>query len=287
MENDKKKKILTVPFSSSEYPQEWKSLTDAPQTVYAIGDISLLQARKLTVVGSRLTPVYALKLGARIAKELSGAAAIVTGTADGGDIAAIEGALSGGGKIICVLAGGFASIPQANIELLREVARKGLVLSPHEYDTPVRNFSYEYRNKLLAALGEGTFVLGAGQKSGALITAKYAHGFQKPVFAFPYAPGAAAGEGCNALIKQGAYLVENSEDIAKRLGIDISAAKPTVTLNADESRALAALKELSEGHISQLAEKTGIPLFKLRAVLSALEVKGVAVALGGNRYAPL
>lgn len=287
MESDKKKKILTLPFSSSEYPQELKSLTDAPQTVYAVGDISLLQARKLTVVGSRLTPVYALKLGARIVKELSGAAAIVTGTADGGDIAAIEGALSGSGKIICVLAGGFASIPQANIELLREVARKGLVLSPHEYDTPVRNFSYEYRNKLLAALGEGTFVLGAGQKSGALITAKYAHGFQKSVFAFPYAPGAAAGEGCNALIKQGAYLVESSEDIAKRLGIDISAPKPTVALSAEERRALAALKELSEGHISQLAEKTGIPLFKLRAVLSALEVKGVAVALGGNRYAPL
>lgn len=287
MENAKKKNILALPFDSSAYPREWKILSDAPKTVYAVGDISLLQARKLTVVGSRTTPVYALKLGERIAKELSGSLAIVTGTADGGDIAAIEGALSGGGKMICVLAGGFSAIPQANIELLREVARKGLVLSPHEYETPVRNFSYEYRNKLLAALGEGTLVLGAGAKSGALITAKYAENFQKPVFAFPYAPGAAAGEGCNALIKQGARLVENAEDIAERLGIDIRKEKPATALSADETKTLQALRELSDEHITQLAEKTGIPSFKLRAVLSALEVKGLAVSLGGNRYAPL
>jgi DNA processing protein len=61
---------------------------------------------------------------------------------------------------------------------MEKIAKRGLLLSPCEFDTPVLRFSYEYRNKLLAALGEGTFVLGAGAKSGALITAKYAEKFQ-------------------------------------------------------------------------------------------------------------
>ena len=94
----------------------------------------------------------------------------------------------------------------------------GLLLSPHPYETPVCSFSYEYRNKLLAALGDGTLVLGAADKSGALITAKYAHKFQKPIFALPYAPGAAAGAGCNQLIKQGGFLTETAKDVADKFG---------------------------------------------------------------------
>ena len=90
-----KKEMIEISRSSSEYPKEWNAFSDAPPTLYAVGDISLLQARKITVVGSRRTPAPALKLGAEIAKELSNSLVIVTGTADGGDGAAIEGALLG------------------------------------------------------------------------------------------------------------------------------------------------------------------------------------------------
>lgn len=277
-----------IPISSPEYPEEWKTFSDAPQTIYVLGDISLLKTRKLTVVGSRRTPAPALKLGERIAKELSEAVTIVTGTADGGDGAAIEGALSGGGKAICVLAGGFSAIPQTNIELLEKVAKRGLLISPHPYETPVRSFSYEYRNKLLAALGEGTLVLGAPEKSGALITARYAWIQKKPVFALPYFPGSAAGTGCNAILKSGGFLTETAFDIANKLGIILQEKKSlSVALTADEAKLCEALLEAGEAHASELALKTGVPLFKLRAVLSSLEVKGLVVSLGGNRYAKI
>ena len=279
------KSIVEIPISSPDYPDEWKSLSDPPNVLYARGDIRLLKERKLVVVGARRTPAPALKLGTKLAKELSQALVVVTGTADGGDGAAIEGALSGGGKIICLLAGGFASVSQNNYALLERVAERGLLLSPHPHETPVRSFSYEYRNKLLAALGEGVLVLGAAEKSGALITAKYAKSFQKPVFALPYFPGSAAGAGCNALLKAGGILVENAFDVTSVMGITYTEKKTAVVLTADEERMWQALQDMSEGHIVELSAKAGIPAFKAKAVLSALEVKGKAVALGGNRYA--
>ena len=161
---NEKTHIISIDKSSEFYPVEWLDLPDSPKTLYAVGDISLLKTRKLVMVGSRRTPTSVLKLGEKLAQELSQSFTLVTGTADGGDTAAIEGALKGSGKIICILAGGFSAVPQANLALLSKVTEKGLLLSPHEYETPIRNFSYEYRNKLLAKMGEGTLVLGAAQK---------------------------------------------------------------------------------------------------------------------------
>ena len=284
---EKAQPILEIPISSPDYPVEWKGLPDAPPVIYARGNITLFKERKITVVGARRTPAPALKLGARICKELSNGAVIVTGTADGGDGAAIEGALSGGGRVICVLAGGFSAMPQAQVQLLNEVAKRGLLISPYPYETEVRAFSYEYRNKLLSSLGEGVLVLGAAEKSGALITARYAMAQGKPVFALPYFPGSAAGEGCNKLLKTGGILTESASDIATRMDIQTQEKKPAVQLTADEEKLLSVLKTLAEGHASELAAAAGIPPFKVRAVLSALEVKGLVTALGGNRYAPV
>ncbi len=285
---DKTQPIVEISLSSPDYPAEWRALPDAPPVIYAKGNIALLRMRKFTVVGARRTPAPAMKLGAKIAKELSQSVAIVTGTADGGDSAAIEGALAGGGNVVCVLAGGFSALPQANLNLLTEVTQKGLLLSPYPHDTEARAFSYEYRNKLLAALGEGVLVLGAAEKSGALITAKYAKAQRKPVFALPYFPGSAAGMGCNQLLKSGGILAENTFDITAKMGIKTEEKKPrTVELTADEEKMLTALKTLAEGHIAQLAEAAGVPAFKAKMLLSALEVKGLATALGGNRYAPV
>ena len=279
--------IKTIDKNSAYYPTAWKTLADAPNEIGYLGDITLLQKRKFTVVGSRTTPAQARKTGATIAEQISRVFVVVTGVADGGDQAAIEGALQGGGNVVCVLAGGFAHIPQSNLPLLREVARKGLLLSPYPFDMPTRSFSYEHRNRLLALLGEGTLILGAAEKSGALITAKYAKEAGKPIFALPYAPGAHAGVGCNRLIKDGAFLTETAADIFARMGVDTSVETTKPVLSDVEQAIVDCLQELSEAHVDELCLKTGIPVFRLRATLSALEVKGVAVALGGNRYAPI
>lgn len=276
--------LTEIPLSSPDFPKAWKELPDCPERLYALGDSSLLRERKLAVVGSRRTPANALKLGTEIAKTLSYELVIVTGTADGGDSAAIEGALLGSGRVICLLAGGFSALPQCNLTLLEKVAKRGLILSAHPFETEVRAFSYEYRNKLLAKLCQGVLVLGAGEKSGALITAKYAAAYKKEIFALPYPPNSASGCGCNRLIKEGAYLTESAKDVAEKLRIELTEKKREYTLTPDEEKLYACLKE-GEAHAGELAQKTGIPVFKLRAVLSSLEVKGLVVSLGGNRYA--
>lgn len=280
--------VVEIVKGAAAYPSEWADLSDAPDRLQCVGEIGLLATRKFTVVGSRRTPVAALRLGEEIGKTLATAYTLVSGAADGGDTAAIEGALKAHGKVICVLAGGLSAIPQANYPLMRAIMERGLLVSPYPYDTPVRSYSYEYRNKLLAALGEGTLVLGAAEKSGALITAKYAKRFGKKLFALPYAPGTACGAGCNGLIKQGAYLTESAADIFAQTGVEVSTVRRSAAaLTADEEGLLAALRECGETHVTALSQRTGIPVFKARTVLSALEVKGFVVAVGGNRYAPV
>ena len=275
-------KITPVFWGGEDYPAGWTALADAPICLYAKGQLSLLKERKFAVVGSRRTAEGAKKLGISIAKELCGSFAVVSGSADGGDEAALKGGLLGG-KAICFLAGGFGSMPKEN-PLLPSVEKEGLVIAACPFDTPVRVYSYEYRNKLLAALCEGVLVLGAAKKSGALITAKYAKNFDKSVFAIPYAPSVAAGEGCNALIKEGAYLTETAADILTRYGYE-EPQKTVAVLTETEQKIVDLLAETGEIHISELSTRLSIPTFKLTATLASLEVKGVVVKLGGNRYA--
>lgn len=280
------RKITPIAYGSKEYPQELLSLKDAPLVLYAKGDLSLLKERKFTVVGARRTPQNALTLCETLTETLANEFAIVTGTADGGDSAAIKGALKKG-RIVAVAAGGFSALPQGNHELLKRVEENGLLLSPVPYESTVKAYSYEYRNKLLAALSEGVLVVGAAEKSGALITAKYAREMEKKLFAFPYFAGVYAGEGCNALIKNGARLTETAADVFQAFGIAERKREREIPLSPDEQTLLTLLRETGEAHASELSSRSGIPVYKLTAVLSALEIKKLAVKTGGNRYAPL
>lgn len=280
-----KDNVVTITPDSPDYPSAWKKFSGAPERLYCVGNTSLLNTKILAMVGSRRTPAVTVKLGEKTAEELSYSFTLATGVADGGDTAVVEGALRGSGKIICVLAGGFSALPQTNLPLLERVAKKGLVLSPYLYESPVRVFSYEYRNKFLARLSLGTLVISAGEKSGALITARYTQQQEKPVFAFPYTPNSVSGVGCNALIKAGGHLVENATDVLNFFGLKAQEIPIEKQLSESEETLLKTLREMGEGHVSELSEKSGIPLFKLRAQLSALEVKGLVCAIGGNRYA--
>lgn len=279
------RKITPIAYGAELYPKELYALPDAPIVLYAKGNISLLKTRKITVVGSRRTSENALLRAKSVAAELSKYFTVVTGVADGGDGAALEGGLSTG-NVIAVTAGGIEKLPQGNLPLLKKVSEKGLLLSVVPVNSGTLPYSYSYRNKLLAALGEGTLVVSAGEKSGALITASYAQKFSKKTFAFPYAVGVFSGEGCNALIKSGGKLTECAGDILKEFSIEErEVEKPLLTLSGEEEKIFNLLKEFSELHISDLSEKSGVAIFKLSAILSALEIKGLIAKSGGNRYA--
>lgn len=281
LEKLRRRGITPIPYGAKNYPKAWLNLANAPLVLYAKGNLALLEERLLCIVGSRRTPPAILKLGEQMSEELSGPFVVATGVADGADCAAATGAVKNG-RVICLLAGGFGSLPKGNLTLLTAVEKRGLLLSPHPYETPVFAYSYENRNRLLAALCEGTLVLSAGEKSGALITAKHANELHKRVFAIPYPPSSADGCGCNRLIKQGATLTDCAKDVLDAFGIE-EFQKPKLQLTDLEQKTLELLKG-GEAHISELAERLGLPVFKVTAVLAALETKNLAVKLGGNRY---
>ncbi|MBQ8406298.1 MAG: DNA-protecting protein DprA [Clostridia bacterium] len=281
------KGICPIPIGNEFYPQAFERFLDKPLVLYASGDKALLKDKLFSIVGSRRISPASARLGEEISSQISEKFTLLTGVADGGDAAAIEGGLKGSGKVVCFLAGGFSSLPQGNAALLKKVQKKGLIISAHSYDTPTRAFSFGYRNKLLAALSEGVLVLSAGEKSGALITASYASEFEKPLFALPYPPSAATGVGCNALIKKGAHLTENALDVFDYYGVKAAPKKTSVPLTDEEEKVLSLLRQDGELHASEIALKTGVPPYKITAVLSSLEVKGLVVRMGGNSFAPV
>ncbi|MDE6412021.1 MAG: DNA-processing protein DprA, partial [Clostridia bacterium] len=150
----------------------------------------------------------------------------------------------------------------------------------------VRKYSFHERNRILAGLSEGVLVVSAGEKSGTSITAGKALDYGRDVFALPYNAGVKQGEGCNALLKKGASLVTDSEDILSFYGFG-KRAKPQVKLTSEEEMVLKVLQEAGELHTAVIAERTGLKIFEATAALSSLEMKNLAVKAGGNRYSAL
>mgnify|MGYP002508813630 CR=1 FL=1 len=112
-------------------------------------------------------------------------AAVVSGIAEGGDTAAVEGALKTG-NVICVLAYGFDYVyPSVNAQLLKSVEKSGLVITEYPPDISPKSFQFPVRNRIIAGISCGTLVVSAAKRSGALITADLAHQYDREVFAFP------------------------------------------------------------------------------------------------------
>lgn len=279
------KNVECITYFSDKYPEDLKQISNPPIVLYCKGSLSLLKTRKFAIVGSRRTQPNILRECSKIAGELSDRFTIVTGMADGADSSAIEGALKSG-KIISVLAYGFDYVyPAVSERLIQKVQKEGLLLSEYPPEIPPRNYQFPIRNRIIAGLSDAVLIVSAGKKSGALITANYAVEFGRQVMAFPYGMGVTYGEGCNTLIKQGANLVENAPDIFEAFGLDYSPPEKQISLTQDEQAAFDAIREAGEAFAPVIAEKLNKLPHQIIPVLSSLEIKGLIIRLGGNRYA--
>lgn len=278
-----KKGVKCVTFFSREYPERLKNISDPPIVLYCKGDTGLLRGNCFAVVGSRKSSPKICADCRKIASELSVHFNVVTGIAEGADTAALEGALENG-KAISVIANGFDQIyPASNAKMYRRVEEEGLLVSEYTPATRAKPYYFPVRNRIIAGLSSGTLVVSAGEKSGALITADYAADYGRDVFAFPYSLGNSSGVGCNRLIKNGAYLVENILDILQVYGLDF---KPSETpLTYGERLVLEAISCEGEAFLPVIAQKLGKLPYQILPVLSSLEIKKLIVRLGGNRYA--
>jgi len=196
-----------------QYPDALTDISDAPPLLWALGNTGLLQRPMIALVGAR----NASSLGTRMAKRLGADLAmagftVVSGLARGIDTAAHHGALADG--TVAVMAGGVDIIyPAENTQLAHDIAKTGLRLSEMPMGLQPQARHFPARNRIISGLAKAVVVVEAAGKSGSLITARNALDQGRDVLAVPGHPFDARAWGCNMLIRDGATLVRNAEDV--------------------------------------------------------------------------
>lgn len=218
--------IRLLAFDDPEYPENLRAAEDAPPVIYVRGQINCLrQPLSLSIVGARNVSLNGRKLASQISCELtSQGVMIVSGMARGIDTAAHKGAmfaLNRTGSTVAVLGTGIdIAYPAENQKLCEQIAGQGAVISEFPLGTEPSAGNFPRRNRIVSALTDGTLVVEASLHSGSLITARLALEQGRDVFAVPGFPTDERSAGPNKLIKDGAFLVENAEDILNVLSAD-------------------------------------------------------------------
>ena len=249
--------IVCVARSDPAYPAPLRELADPPLAVFAMGAGAgpppVVPGRALAIVGARRAGAPALALARRLAAFAADAGmTIVSGLALGVDAAGHLGALDVGGPTVAVLGcGPDVAYPRTNAGVHRRILETGLVLSEYPPGTPPAPWRFPARNRLIAALAEAILVVEARARSGALITADHALDLGRDVLAVPGWAGSPAAAGTNGLLKAGAGMIENEDDLAAWLGLD----PPAKALPPPEHAALVEAAAAGPAHIEELAEQ--------------------------------
>lgn len=279
--------VVLTPYSTG-YPKKLMDLDFPPQTLFCLGDVSLLGTECIAVVGTRTPTPYGKIITEKFVKGLSeNNFTIVSGLAAGIDTVAHKTALDNGGKTISVLGGGFEHVfPSFNIELAKRIAKEGLLVSEYRPSFVPAQYTFPLRNRIIAGLSLGVLITEAGEKSGALHTKEYALELGREIFAVPGNVNSLMSKGTNRLIRsaQGACVLDFEdivcvfrENIVKSSTVNFS------QLSFDDQQIVDALKD-GEKNIEVLTEKTGFPIQKLNALLTMLEIRGIVKQLPGNTY---
>ena len=190
---------------------------DSPPIITAKGNIDLLNQPTFAIVGSRNASFNSVSFTKKIASELSKSFVIASGLARGVDSAAHHAAINS--ATIAVIAGGIDNIyPKENRDLYKQIFDQGLIITEQPFDSPPVANNFVKRNRIISGLSKGVLVVEAGIKSGSLTTARFAGEQGREVFAIPGSPIDGRSSGCNKLIKEGAKIVEDVNDILEEFG---------------------------------------------------------------------
>lgn len=286
---------MCITREDAAFPEALRHIYNPPVALFARGNIGLLSRDiKLAMVGSRKASPGGLKTAETFGRTFSEAGmTIVSGMADGIDAASAEGALSGIGSTIAVLGCGIdICYPAVNRPLYDEIGANGLLLSEFFFGQPPKKGHFPLRNRVISGLSDGVLVVEAGKKSGALITANHAAEQGKNVYAVPQDIHSRTGAGCNQLLKDGAKVVTEPQDVLE----DYVARFPeqSETQEKDAAAKSAEIVQLSEAEqalfdiiaggvntVDGLVVKTGQPINELNATLMMLELKDlISVSFG-------
>ena len=288
---------VVAPIGSAHYPAALLNIEDPPLVLYMMGAFINNEqlapeniAKNLAMVGSRNPTPQGETNARQFAKAFAERGlCIVSGLALGVDGAAHDGALLGGGTTIAIVGTGLDRVyPKKHLALAHRIAANGLIISEFPIGTPPLNANFPKRNRIISGLSVGTLVVEAALKSGSLITARLASEQGKDVFAIPGSIHSPQSRGCHYLIKQGAKLVENAQDVMEELKLPFSSSVLPPGDDGEEpskgdSSFLSALS-FDLVSLDALQARTGLPTPELQAKLLELELDGFVRRLPGGLF---
>ncbi len=295
-----KQGVTILSWNDPRYPEALRSLPDPPPALYVRGPLQVFALPSVAVVGSRLCTVYGQNVARTLAKEMVRAGlAVVSGLARGIDTAAHEGSLAVPGHAAAVLGTGIDRVyPPENDGLLKRILDLGgAVMSEYPPGTPPLPRNFPVRNRVISGLTSGVLVVEATERSGSLVTARFAIETGREVYAVPHNITSRTGIGPNTLIQKGAKLVQQVADIVEELPPNVRCKmKPVnetgetgdvsdVGLSEKASRLLSAMSPDEGRSIDRLSGESGLSTPDVLTGLVELQMSGLCVELPGTRYA--
>lgn len=273
------------------YPWQLKEIADPPPLLFVRGNKQLLSTPQLAIVGSRNPSTEGLRTAFDFSHNLAlQGFTISSGLALGIDASSHQGALKATGNTIAVAGTGLDRVyPAAHKALAMDVVTQGAMISEFPPGTVARASNFPRRNRIISGLSQGLLVVEAAKKSGSLITARMALEQNREVFAIPGSIHNPLARGCNALIREGAKLVETTEDILQELGEYNQQHSQKITIKSNSELDLAQQKLLnlilySPTSVDVLVEETGYSAEVVSSMLLLLELQGYINAAAGGGY---
>lgn len=280
--------------SSPDYPPSLQEIHDPPPVLYVRGDFLEQDTLAVAIVGSRSCTHYGRTQAALLAGQLSRAGiTVISGLARGIDAQAHRGALDAGGRTIAVCAPGLSQIyPPEHGPLADEISHQGALLTESPLDRTALPGLFPQRNRIIAGLSLGVVIIEAGRGSGALHTARHAMEQGREVFALPGRVDSPASEGCHDLIRDGATLVRQADDILESLGplvrpiqtqaSSVVAVPRELNLNEQE-RAVLNLIDFAPTSIDQVLAGAEMESSRVLSTLTVLEMRRLVRRLPGSQ----
>ncbi len=278
-------------YEDPEYPELLKEIDYPPVLLYALGKKIPKNQFFIGIVGARSATQYGIRVSRDISFKLASMGiGIVSGMAKGIDAYAHLGALKAGGYTVAVLGTGIDVIyPKENKRIFQNIKENGSIVTEFPFGTPPEAKNFPVRNRIISGMSKGVLVVEATKRSGSLITASFALHQGREVFAVPGSIESVRSRGTHFLIKQGAKLVEDIEDILEEFGIETEisttdvSTKQNIKLSPVEEKIYSCLSE-HPVHIDEIIRNTGIDPGEVLSALLKMELKDLIRQIPGKLF---
>ncbi len=281
--------IQALTWDDPEYPSRLKQVDQPPPVLYLRGSLAEEDDWAVAIVGTRRVTPYGRQVSEELATFLAhNGITVVSGLARGVDTVAHWAALRAGGRTLAVLGSGVDRIyPPEHTQLAEKMMAQGALISDYAPGTPPDSSNFPPRNRIISGLSQAVVVVEAGETSGALITASFAAEQGREVFAIPGNILAPQSKGTNRLIQQGARPLLDAREILDVLDINRAnaqrVARQTLPVDPVEASVYQVLGN-EPVHVDEIRSLTGLPIEKVSAALTMMELKGTVRQIGAMNY---